>query len=1541
MSEELKNCPKCGATIPDNAPQGLCPKCLLAGAAMATEHGFTNTSAAVRAVAPKTEALAPAFPDFEILELIGQGGMGFVYKARQQRLDRIIALKILPDTLARDPAFAERFSREGRLLARLNNPHIVTVHDYGVAEAPLADSTDATDAGLTDTVVHSTPSTSHDSPQITARPSGASRYFFLVMEYVDGVNLRQAMRAGRFTPEQALSVVPKICEALQYAHDEGVLHRDIKPENILMDSKGRVKIADFGIAKLMDAGNRNPLTRPSGTLSPSEGEGWGEGAAALTGKQVLGTPHYMAPEQIEQPSTVDHRADIYSLGVVFYEMLTGELPIGRFAPPSSKAMVNEQVDAIVMRALAKERELRQQSATQVKTEIAEAADGRPHQRIPETEAEDGILKTAPCFLSTPDHLRTFKARFAQPFTDMGDLKLRGTELIFERNGRRTVIPLRGIKDVGIGHLDWWAKKGAKIAYLAITFAGQGVAQTLLLRPTGTWPEPTSDGNRHVTEWAATLRDAVKKLTTVEPLALPTESVSFADSPTWPIPVLIATVLFAPMWTMFGLRIVELGRTTQPPVVSFLGFAIIGLGAAAVVFAIYTAFTYFTTRDALAKGDLWRLSPAPRPQPGQRGSTGDSNSGPNSAQGPNSSRAGTATAFSIVLFYIGLLFSIPMAVALRLSDASSIPMVLALLTFSVITAAMISNRGLPDRGWLRGFSALAVLMALPAILFGLYFVVAMMSESGGWNPATSEAVLVPAIALGGLLLPWAAIRLHHAAGSRPGGLRQADRVAPQTAQINPWPKRVFWLVISIIVAPIVLFVLMLVVPYLAWHQRGATVPDSGAVRLAPGIVTNVGKLVVVELHVRVGGDGCFLRPRLNGNPLTSDEQLDLPVLPETVLILPNRHSESVHYQQATGVMREWHVPNDGGIHLQRFAFAFPNGKLATDAAERARQSLRDHAESPIHYRDELYLFEAPDGQYDAYRGTFRFARSHHVTVRHTPDEITSETPAVPLTSTETSTPITGSSASLAIQMLVKNVSITNAVERIGETAAGETNTKPRVFANRIVVAELEIHARPGVKAIGLNFQGADLEPGFLTAIAKPPMGVIVRPTAETHQMAFQLGRTPQSQSMLSTTVLLPLPDEAAAREVVRQLEGFQRNTPSVRVERNPRNGEYKLDLFSLPATSKGAYRAWLLFSPANTAPPAAAFRPANPGASMASPQGGEDVAAKEAKLVGTWELDLTLAKATMSFSDDHQFVTVAQVFGRQFTSTGTWKIEGGQLITRTEHSDNAESIGETEIATIITLTDSILVTRNQGKSGKEKISSLKRVRTQPQPPTTTPIIKDSNLARFELRHKLAGEMADELRPFLGPNKASIVEIGKDNRSLTVQGGKDVLYRMRTFVTVMDWPTKILRQADFEYPRDTVMNAARSFFYACAIEDDYRVFNKLFSLDALHRLRHGKGLPVERRLDGSKLEQLEKELRDTDWSGKKEAIDAAVHEWNQKTLKSLREEPGVAIGFGAKHSVTALFEGDGGGQYQLTFEPGFRPKQDDPFHYQISTLAPWAK
>jgi serine/threonine protein kinase len=267
--------------------------------------------------------LAPHFPHLEVLDVVGSGGCGSVYRARQITLDRHVALKVLSDTLAQDEIFVSRFRREARTLAALDHPNIVKIHDAGQA----------------------------------------GPYLYLLMEYVDGTNLRACMRETRLNTKQTLRVVIDICVALQFSHDAGIVHRDLKPENILLDSKGRVKIADFGLVKLVGRDATSALTRVT---------------------QVMGTPQYMAPEQYEAPSKIDHRADLYALGVVLYELLTGELPLGHFQPPSEMADVDVRLDRIVMRALEKDRDRRYQSADEIQTDVADislaknASHGTPH-----------------------------------------------------------------------------------------------------------------------------------------------------------------------------------------------------------------------------------------------------------------------------------------------------------------------------------------------------------------------------------------------------------------------------------------------------------------------------------------------------------------------------------------------------------------------------------------------------------------------------------------------------------------------------------------------------------------------------------------------------------------------------------------------------------------------------------------------------------------------------------------------------------------------------------------------------------------------------------------------------------------------------------------------------------------------------------------------------------------------------------------------------------------------------------------------------------
>jgi hypothetical protein len=254
------------------------------------ESATPSEMAPVAAEAALTADLLPRVPGFDMLAELGRGGMGVVYKANQSRLDRLVAIKILPAEAGRDPAFAARFTREAKSLARLNHPNIITIYDFGQADD--------------------------------------QSYF--VMEFVEGANLRQRIRAGRMPPQEVFRVVGQICDALEYAHERGIVHRDIKPENILLDPRGRVKTGPW---------------------------------------QMVGTFHYMAPEQLDNPLGLDHRADIYSLGVVMYEMLTGHRPVGRFEPPSHLAAVDPRVDAVVLKALEREPARRFGSAAELKVAL--------------------------------------------------------------------------------------------------------------------------------------------------------------------------------------------------------------------------------------------------------------------------------------------------------------------------------------------------------------------------------------------------------------------------------------------------------------------------------------------------------------------------------------------------------------------------------------------------------------------------------------------------------------------------------------------------------------------------------------------------------------------------------------------------------------------------------------------------------------------------------------------------------------------------------------------------------------------------------------------------------------------------------------------------------------------------------------------------------------------------------------------------------------------------------------------------------------------
>jgi|GEM_PF-4785030 len=314
-AQDSSLCKVCGVVLSDELPVLLCPACLLG---KVTELATPSTVTRIRDFAPPaTEDLELIFPDFRFRGLLGRGGMGAVYHADQLELEREVALKILPVETAGDPEFRERFRREAATLAQLDHPNIVNLHDFGECEG----------------------------------------FPYFVMEYVEGGDLSAQMVTGQFSTSEVLSIVSQVCDALNYSHDRGVVHRDIKPANILITPEGVVKIVDFGLVKMVGGDAIDPgLTR---TLSS------------------MGTPQYMAPEQLAGSTGIDHRADIYAVGVLLYEILTGKVPVGHFSAPSEdNTALNSRVDQVIFKALKREPEERFQKAEDLKNRLSEALQPR-------------------------------------------------------------------------------------------------------------------------------------------------------------------------------------------------------------------------------------------------------------------------------------------------------------------------------------------------------------------------------------------------------------------------------------------------------------------------------------------------------------------------------------------------------------------------------------------------------------------------------------------------------------------------------------------------------------------------------------------------------------------------------------------------------------------------------------------------------------------------------------------------------------------------------------------------------------------------------------------------------------------------------------------------------------------------------------------------------------------------------------------------------------------------------------------------------------
>ncbi len=272
--------------------------------------------------------------DYEIIEKIGLGGMGSVYRGRQVSLDRPVAIKVLSENLTNCTEVLQRFNSESRIIARLNHPNIIHVIDRGVT------------------------------------PEGMP---YFVMEHVEGIDLGQEIKAGGLDTNRKLDLTIQVCKALSYAHKNGVIHRDIKPANVLIDTDGNALVLDFGIAKLSDNGG------PDRDHTQTD--------------VVMGTIEYMAPEQRTATHAVTAASDLYSLGALMYELFTGVKPLGRFRPPSElDPSVPQPLEEVILRCLEPNPEDRFASADEVKDRLLQVLQGAHLPSAQKERARIGLAK---------------------------------------------------------------------------------------------------------------------------------------------------------------------------------------------------------------------------------------------------------------------------------------------------------------------------------------------------------------------------------------------------------------------------------------------------------------------------------------------------------------------------------------------------------------------------------------------------------------------------------------------------------------------------------------------------------------------------------------------------------------------------------------------------------------------------------------------------------------------------------------------------------------------------------------------------------------------------------------------------------------------------------------------------------------------------------------------------------------------------------------------------------------------------------------------
>lgn len=389
---QSNRCPDCGIELPPDAPAGVCPKCLLKAGMDESVAGAVDDATLITGPNPNLKhrdepatendvrqgAEAPSigtkvkyFGDYELLDEIARGGMGVVYKARQVRLNRTVALKMILAGQFAGEADVQRFQTEAEAAAQLDHPGIVPIFEVGEYEG----------------------------------------HHFFSMGLVEGNSLSARISDGPLPPKEAAALVRKIAEAMQYAHDKGVIHRDLKPANVLIDKDGQPRVTDFGLAKKLESDSQ------------------------LTGTgQILGTPSYMPPEQAAgRTEQVDERADVYALGAILYCLLTGRPPFQAASPMDTllqvldrepvpprtlNAAIPRDMETICLKCLRKEPSRRYQTASDLNADIQRQINGQPIKARPVSPGEKVWLwcRRNPRMVATASFVALLLVSFVMLFT---------------------------------------------------------------------------------------------------------------------------------------------------------------------------------------------------------------------------------------------------------------------------------------------------------------------------------------------------------------------------------------------------------------------------------------------------------------------------------------------------------------------------------------------------------------------------------------------------------------------------------------------------------------------------------------------------------------------------------------------------------------------------------------------------------------------------------------------------------------------------------------------------------------------------------------------------------------------------------------------------------------------------------------------------------------------------------------------------------------------------------------------------------------------